>query len=735
MIADRLLQEKLSLLQSNLLEGGAVLFHSSQKTVQTLPSLKASVALSKTAPIFLFRPTPGVAKKNVSVVLVEQTLEPSPFGRAIMELTQTFWITLAAVSESTIPDRASVVIALELQDSFLSRMTDEEMAQLQFIVKRSSTIVWMTGANPIAGSRPELGLVSGLSRAIMLEHPALRFCTFAAGDVISNMDVTAQHTLSLLGGNDTEAFPDDLEFYQHGGLLHVSRFVPEDCLNERFRNAIRRTAMKAPLKDCLPAELKIGIHGGVIRTRFEQINPDSTPLPADYVEIDVKAVGIDSEEIDTVTVRRNTLDASSVREYGGVVRSIGTAITDLGPGDRVVVMAPGKLQTVERCPRWACVKMTARETFEVTASLPISFTTAIYTLEKKAKLLKGQSVLIHLGCSDIGMAAIQIARAIGADIFTTVNTAEEGHSLECRFSISADRIFSLHDSSFVQDIMVQTNRRGVDVILNSLTGEHLHDTWKLCAPFCTFVELGKRDIIDAGKLDMRHFKNSVTFTAFDLASLFYNPRFQSTWSELLLGVMERYREGKIVPMEQPRVIEASAVAESLRLSAGNLNGRMILSLQDLDTPIQVVPAQYRARLSSSKTYLLVGCLGGLGRSLSRYMLKQGARRFVFLGRSGCDKPDAQKLVTDMTAVGADVQVVRGDVMNPRHVRASIQASKTPIGGVVQAAMGLDVRTPLSSITDHVLTCVTFTGSAVYEHDTRSMAQRNTAKIQRQLQST
>ena len=648
------------------------------------------MALSKTAPIYLFRPTSAVSKKKVSVVLIEQTAEPSPFGRAIMELTQTVWITLAAVTASTIPDGASVVVALELQNSFLSKMNEEEMIQLQIIVKRSSTIVWLTGANPIAGTRPELGLVSGLSRAIMLEHPALRFCTFAAGDVVSNLDVTAKHTLSLLVGNDTEAFPDDFEFYQHDGLLHVSRIVPDDCLNERFRNAMGRTAVNAPLKDSLPAQIKIGIDGGAIPTKFEQINPDSTPLPADYVEIDVKTVGIESEEIDTVAVRSNTLDASYLMEYGGVVRSIGTAITDLGPGDRVVVMAPGKLQTVERCPRWACVKLTARETFEVTASLPISFTTAIYTLEKKANLLKGQSVLIHLGCSDIGMAAIQIARAIGADIFTTVNTAEEGHCLESRFSISADRIFSLHESSFVQDIMVRTDRRGVDVILNSLTGEHLHDTWKLCAPFCTFVELGKRDIIDAGKLDMRHFKNSVTFTAFDLESLFYNPRFQSTWSELLHGVMERFREGKIVPMEQPRVIEASALAESLRLSAGKPLGKLILSLQDLDAPTQVIPAQHRTRLSSSKTYLLVGCLGGLGRSLSRYMLKQGARRFVFLGRSGCDKQDAQNLVTDMTAVGADVQVVRGDVMSPKHVRASIQACKTPIGGVVQAAMGLDV---------------------------------------------
>lgn len=92
-----------------------------------------------------------------------------------------------------------------------------------------------------------------------------------------------------------------------------------------------------------------------------------------------------------------------------------------------------------------------------------------------------------------------------------------------------------------------------------------------------------------------------------------------------------------------------------------------------------------------KVYLLIGCLGGLGRSLSRWMMGRGARRFVFLGRSGTDKPSARELVFRLESAGATVGVVRGDVSSAADVAAAVQTCldmERPVGGVVQAAMGL-----------------------------------------------
>ena len=91
-----------------------------------------------------------------------------------------------------------------------------------------------------------------------------------------------------------------------------------------------------------------------------------------------------------------------------------------------------------------------------------------------------------------------------------------------------------------------------------------------------------------------------------------------------------------------------------------------------------------------KSYLLVGCLGGLGRSLSSWMKARGAHNFVFLGRSGCDKPQAKELVDHLRRSGANVVTVRGDVSNVSDVAQAVRACRTlgPVGGVVHAAMGL-----------------------------------------------
>lgn len=106
-----------------------------------------------------------------------------------------------------------------------------------------------------------------------------------------------------------------------------------------------------------------------------------------------------------------------------------------------------------------------------------------------------------------------------------------------------------------------------------------------------------------------------------------------------------------------------------------------------------MPLRYDSVLSPEKTYLLIGCLGGLGRSMSKWMVKQGARKFVFLGRSGIDKTPARKLVEDLEHSGATVQVVRGDVGKYTDVQKCVDVIDGDIGGVIQAAMGLNVSFP------------------------------------------
>ena len=689
-IAHSLLPERWGLLQAHLLQGGVILFNSSPSLAQNMQQLGSVVPISDAAPVFMVRNMAAQFKRTLPTILIESSPQPSGIARSIMTATPTAWINLSEVNTTNIPDSANVIMALEQEDSFLSIMTDTQMDSLKVITENASHILWLAGRHVIGGNNPDSGLVSGFARALMLEQPALRFSTFAIGDATSDADLVAKYTISILDGGGSEAFPEDLEFAQHNGLLHVSRFEYDDVLNKRFQEAMGRETVFRPLKEALPARLKFKVPGVAETVLFEQIGADLVGLNPDYVEIDVLSVVINPQDADHSAGRVHTTDECSATDYSGIVRSVGSSVSELIPGDRVVVMAPGNIKTIQRCPAWACHKMLEHESFENAASLPTNFATAIHALENLARLQQDQTVLIHSGASSLGVAAIQIARAIGAEIFTTVSTAEERHLLRDGFSIASDHIISLHGSSFVTEILSRTEGQGVDVILNTLAGDGLHDTWRLCAPLCSFIDLGRKDINDAGKLEMRQFGKGVTYTAFNLLDIYHSPKHRSRWASLLSTVMDRFRQGKITPIHPIRILGPAEAAQAIQQSSGTVGGTFVLSLQDREVPTQVILSQHRKIFSPTKTYLLVGCLGGLGRSLSKYMMKQGARRFVFLGRSGCDKPDAQRLVEDMVGAGADVQVIRGNVLETRDVEAAIRASKTSIGGVIQAAMGLGV---------------------------------------------
>lgn len=204
---------------------------------------------------------------------------------------------------------------------------------------------------------------------------------------------------------------------------------------------------------------------------------------------------------------------------GIVTRVADSGIERLAVGDRVVTMGPGHFLTHERLPEWACQKLQDDEELHVMTTLPLVFSTALYALHHRAHIQEGESVLIHSAAGGLGNAAIQIAQLANAEIYATVSTEEKKDYLVKTFNLKREHIFHSRDSSFQQAILAATGGRGVDIVLNSLTGDLLHDSWRVCAPWGRFIEVGKQDIVDAGKLDMEMFRRNVTFSAFDLSEL------------------------------------------------------------------------------------------------------------------------------------------------------------------------------------------------------------------------
>ncbi|RDA83527.1 hypothetical protein CP532_4154 [Ophiocordyceps camponoti-leonardi (nom. inval.)] len=588
------------------------------------------------------------------------------------------------------------VSLLEMEQEFLATMSEADMNRLRRITDNVGGIIWLTGANMLAAPAPDLTLSSGLSRALMLEQPALRFTTLDIGIAdMTKPDIATSTCNSVSSALTSTCTMDDTEFIQLRGLLHVSRFAPALDLNSLFRQRCREDepVKTATLAEIAPAKLSIGQVGMTDTMHFQQIAEPPTRPGMGFVDVDLRAISLNAKDVYAMNGRVETRAATTALDFGGIVSAVGPDVTHLQPGDRVVGLAPNHFGTTERVPAASVHKLLPGEEFTTVATLLTVYSTALFALRDRARLRSGESILIHGGAGAFGLAAIAMAQSMGATVYTTVGSKSKRDYLVEEMGVPAENIFNSRDATFVEGIKAATGH-GVDVIVNSLVGDLMHASWSSIAPFGRFVEIGKRELIDAGKLDLQVFLKNTTFTAFDLSEFFYakDAYYRKIFYGLIAEVMTLYRAGEIKP-PPVATFDVADIAQAYRYFTNKDRiGKVAISMENSRSrvPKQTIPAHYKTVFDAAKTYLLVGCLGGLGRSLSRWMMSRGARKFVFLGRSGCDKPTARQLVTRLEDAGASVTVVRGDVSEAKHVREAVAAciADGPIGGVVQAAMGL-----------------------------------------------
>lgn len=256
-----------------------------------------------------------------------------------------------------------------------------------------------------------------------------------------------------------------------------------------------------------------------------------------------------------------------------------------------------------------------------------------------------------------------------------------------QYGIAEEQIFYSRDSSFAKGIQRVTGGRGVDCVLNSLSGELLRVSWNCLATFGTFVEIGRRDITDNMRLDMRPFGKSTTFTSFDIPTLIDED--PATLGEALNDVFRLLHEG-IVHVPYPLTVYPIGQVENVFriMQQGKHRGKIVLSFNEEDkakAPV-LCKAKDSLKLDPNATFLFIG---GLGRSLAREFVASGARHIAFVSRSGDTKPEAKAIVEELAAHGAQVKVFCGDIADQFSFLAAMkQCSQQlpPIKGVIQMAM-------------------------------------------------
>ncbi|CAG9990503.1 unnamed protein product [Clonostachys byssicola] len=630
-----------------------------------------------------------VPTRQVMVLVSEANLESEklPLERSLESLgIQTSRCTL---NDRPIPGQ-DVIAVLETDEPFFAGIDAETFEKFNNWIGNfegsNSGILWITRVSQIQCKDPRFALVTGLARTIRSEMGIdFAICEVDDLDSASGAEMAARVCRRF-----HERDPDlsqDLEFVISGGAVRVARFFPQPPPSKTLDNGEPSDGHIA---------LSIGHPGRIDSLAWEQRR--SKPLGDFEVEIDVRVVGLNFRDVLEAmgiigvveTERRFGLEAT------GVVKRVGRQVIKVSVGDRVFAMGTGAFSTAFTTSEMLCHKLPDNLSFADGATMVIVFLTAIYALIHVGRLHKGMSVLIHSGCGGVGLASIQIAHMLGAQVYTTVGSEEKVNYLMRAFGLPRNRIFSSRDESFAHDILRETQGKGVDVALNSLSGELLHATWRCVAKWGTMVEIGKVDLLGAGKLDMDMFLGSRSYSCFDLRQMAEErPQIIS----LLLSEMTTYYEQrKIQPIPQSAKFPADKVESAFReMQKGQHIGKILVSLSEdtangeNDSSINHAvanKADHHLHLDPEATYLLIGGLGGLGRSISVWMVQHGARHLTYLSRSAGSDPQHDKFALVLASMGCSVQFVQGSVAEREDVARAIRGASKPVKGIMHLGMVL-----------------------------------------------
>ncbi|KAF2972455.1 hypothetical protein GQX73_g1158 [Xylaria multiplex] len=610
------------------------------------------------------------------------------------ELAQSGYnVDCASISDKSFapnPDAIYVSI-VELGSSlFNGNLNAVEFTNLQRLADSTQAIFWLTSGDLLGNVDPNAAIVQGLGRTLQTEYVQLKFIAIDLDH--SDTRRAAKQTIHLLDRLPIESDIIDKEYIIKNDVFFVSRLAQDAALDKEYGAIIGKEAADEKYDATTPIRLDIEKIGLLDTLHFKADERDRQ-LKSDEAEVEVKAVGLNMKEY--ATFRGSFHSESLSHEGAGIVCRVGSGVTNVKVGDKVCWMGKGLFGNIERFKAIHLHQMKDEDgvSFEEMAGLPLVFATAVYGLLYLGRLKKGEKVLIHSATGGVGLAAVQIARMVGAEIFATVGTPAKREFLKREYGIEDSHIFSSRDTSFAAGIMAATGGYGVDVALNSLVRELLAASWSIMANNGRHIEIGRTDIMEFGILDLNVFKRNTTFSAFDFGVV--ADEHPEIVADVMKDVMKYLREGKIRPLQPMALFPATQVAAAFAEFANpHRIGKVVVSfgqkLSGSGSSISVRRENKDAiQFKANGTYLLIGCLGGLGRCLARFMVDRGARNLTFLGRSGADKKEAAAMIESLRARGCVVHIVRGDVSNKEDVAKAVNTAGVPVYGMVQGAMALE----------------------------------------------
>ncbi|CAF1246238.1 unnamed protein product [Adineta steineri] len=500
----------------------------------------------------------------------------------------------------------------------------------------------------------------------------------------------------------------------------IQRYIPEysiiDSSKDRMKNDRQQRLIPKSNTDHIHFQLQVPKSRLISDLKWISNPTNSTDLASTEVEISVYCVGLNFRDIAKLRGlhphTRGSEDQYDKNEFigmgfSGVVLRKGSGV-HLNINDRVFGMVTNQnaFQSHLVVNENHLVQAPSDLTMVQLSTLP-TYITAFYSLQDCLKLKSSQTILIHSAASATGLAFIQYAKMIGANIIATAGTKEKRDFLREKYQL--EHVFNNKDLSFVRQIR-QIYPNGIDIIVNSLSGLFRNESLKLLAPFGHFIELNQNDIYANSNLSLFPLRTNCTYHVIDLTSLQkYSPEKIQC---LLKDIANLCNMKHLTPITPVLEFDASQIQEAFSVySQARHVGKFVIKIAQSDRELLIEndPTEkqtshkhmFSKSVCNEGTIVISGGLGGLGIDISKWMIRErGVKRIVLLSRRDIDQlektsyqyKDWSHLQEIAKENHAFVEVMKADIRDYDQVFNALchisEMKSYPIRGIIHSAMVL-----------------------------------------------